>query len=65
MSRQNAIKALKQMKMEIAADYEMDYEHAFDIIENAHNKGAFSNYLQKLEKKRNAFSGNSNYMDKE
>lgn len=56
MSDINAKMALKQMRMEIAADYGMDYEYAFDIIENAHSNGALAYHFKKLEAKRNAFS---------
>ena len=36
-SKQNARLALKQVKMEIAAEYEMNYDNIFDMIEYAHN----------------------------
>ena len=52
VSRQNAIKALKQTKMEIAGEYGMNYEDAFEIIENASNKGVLEGYFKKLEKKK-------------
>ncbi|HGM3507586.1 TPA: CD1290 family small acid-soluble spore protein [Clostridioides difficile] len=52
ISRQNAIKALKQTKMEIAGEYGMNYEDAFEIIENASNKGVLEGYFKKLEKKK-------------
>lgn len=48
----NAKMALNQMRMEIAADYGMDYEDAFDIMENASNNGALSDYFKKLEYKK-------------
>lgn len=49
----NARMALNQVRMEIAADYGMNYEDAFDIIENAQNQGALAGYFKKLEEKRN------------
>lgn len=52
----NARVALKQLRMEVAADYGMDYEDAFEIIENAQSNGALSHHFKKLEDKRNAFS---------
>ena len=48
----NARLALKQMRMEIAADYGMNSEDAFEIIENAQSNGVLSNYFQKLENKK-------------
>ena len=56
MSDKNAKMALKQLRMEVAADYGMHYEDAFNIIENAHNNGALSHHFKKLEEKRNTFS---------
>lgn len=53
---QNARIALKQLRMEVAADYGMHYEDAFDIIENAHSDGSLSNYFKKLESRKNDFS---------
>ena len=44
-SKQNARLALKQVKMEIAAEYEMNNDNIFDMIEYAHNNGID---LQKL-----------------
>lgn len=49
----NAKKALKQLRMEIAADYEMSFDDVFDIIENAQNDGLLSSHLKKLEEKKN------------
>lgn len=48
----NARMALKQLKMEIAADYGMSSEDAFDIIENARNNGALADHFKKLEAKK-------------
>ena len=48
----NARIALKQVKFEIAADYGMNYEDAFYIIENAKSNGVLSNYFINLENKR-------------
>ena len=44
-SKQNARLALRQVKMEIAAEYEMNNDNIFDMIEYAHNNGID---LQKL-----------------
>lgn len=49
----NAKIALRQVKFEIAADYGMNYEDVFDIIENAKSNGVLSNYFINLENKRN------------
>ena len=49
----NARIALKQVKFEIAADYGMNHEDVFDIIENAKSNGVLSNYFINLENKRN------------
>lgn len=48
----NARKALQQIRMEIAADYGMNYEDAFEIIENAQSNGVLTNYFKKLENKK-------------
>ena len=53
LANNNARMALKQVRMEIAADYGMDYEDAFDIIENAHNDGALASHFKNLENKKN------------
>lgn len=37
ISNQNARLALKQMRMEIAADYGITHDDLFDMIEYAHN----------------------------
>ena len=58
VSRQNAIKALKQTKM-----YGMNYEDAFEIIENASNKGVLEGYFKKLEKKKNLGQGISRHLE--
>ena len=63
VSRQNAIKALKQTKMEIAGEYGMNYEDAFEIIENASNKGVLEGYFKKLEKKKNLGQGISSHLE--
>ncbi|MGL5313474.1 MAG: CD1290 family small acid-soluble spore protein [Peptostreptococcaceae bacterium] len=39
ISNQNARLALKQMRMEIAADYGITHDDLFDMIEYAHNNG--------------------------
>ncbi|MEF9991959.1 MAG: CD1290 family small acid-soluble spore protein [Romboutsia sp.] len=52
VGNRNAKMALRQMRMEIAADYGMDYEDAFDIIENAHNNGGLSDHFKKLQNKK-------------
>ena len=52
MGNKNAKTALKQIKFEIAADYGMDYEYVFDVIENAKSNGVLSGYFKKLETKR-------------
>ena len=44
-SKQNARLALRQVKMEIADEYEMNNDNIFDMIEYAHNNGID---LQKL-----------------
>lgn len=48
----NARIALKQMKIEMAADYGMNHEDVFDVIENAKSNGLLSNYFSGLESKR-------------
>jgi ribonuclease P/MRP protein subunit POP5 len=53
LANNNARMALKQVRMEIAADYGMNYEDAFDIIENAHNDGALASHFKNLENKKN------------
>ena len=46
----NAKKALKQVKMEIAAEYEMHPDDIFNLIEMGYNK---ENFKPKLKVKRN------------
>lgn len=62
-TKQNARAALKQVKMEIAGEYGMNYEDAFDIIENASNKGILEGYFKKLEKKKNLGQGISRHLE--
>lgn len=50
----NAKKALKQMKMEIAADYGMSHNDVFDIIENARSQGSLASHFKNLEDKKNS-----------
>ena len=50
----NARKALKQLRMEIAADYGMSHDDVFDIIENAHSQGSLASHFKKLEDKKNS-----------
>ena len=57
MNNKNAKIALKQVKFEIAADYGMDHEYVFDIIENAKSNGVLSNYFINLENKRDLEKG--------
>lgn len=52
----NARKALKQLRMEIAADYGMSHDDLFDIIENAHSQGSLAEHFKKLEEKKNLHS---------
>ncbi len=52
----NAKIALKQIKFEIAADYGMNQEDVFDIIENAKSNGVLSRYFSELENKKDAVS---------
>ncbi|RDY28834.1 spore protein [Romboutsia weinsteinii] len=52
MVDKNARIALKQMRMEIAGDYGMNYEDAFEIIENASTNGVLANHFKKLETKK-------------
>ena len=52
MDNQNAKTALKQIKREIAADYGMNYEDVFDVIENAKSNGVLSKYFKELETKK-------------
>ncbi|MBC5996128.1 spore protein [Romboutsia ilealis] len=52
VKNKNARIALKQVKFEIAADYGMNHEDVFDIIENAKSNGVLSNYFINLENKR-------------
>ena len=51
----NAKKALKQVKMEIAAEYEMYPEDVFDLIELGYNKEN-SKLGVKRSKERTSFS---------
>ena len=51
----NAKKALKQVKMEIAAEYEMYPEDVFDLIELGYNKEN-SKLRVKSSKERTSFS---------
>ena len=51
----NAKKALKQVKMEIAAEYEMYPEAVFDLIELGYNKEN-SKLRVKRSKERTSFS---------
>lgn len=60
MSKQNAKKALKQLKMEVAADYGMTYDDAFEIIEHAHANEVLANHLKKLEEHKTYFSNKLN-----
>ena len=52
IANKNARIALKQVKFEIAADYGMNHEDVFDVIENAKSDGVLSAYFTKLESKR-------------
>ena len=51
----NAKKALKQVKMEIAAEYEMHPEYVFNLIELGYN-GENSKLRVKRSKERTSFS---------
>ena len=51
----NAKKALKQVKMEIAAEYELYHEDVFDLIELGYNKEN-SKLRVKRSKERTSFS---------
>lgn len=59
----NARTALKQLRMEVAADYGMNYEDAFDIIENAHSNGSLSQHFKKLENRKNAFASKPSQLE--
>ena len=53
----NAKKALKQVKMEIAAEYEIHPEHIFDLIELGYKKLNTTPKLRvKRSKERTSFS---------
>ncbi|WP_296644982.1 CD1290 family small acid-soluble spore protein [Romboutsia sp. 13368] len=53
----NAKKALKQIKMEIAAEHEMHPENIFDLIECAYNGGIPKMKLRlKRSKEKRSFS---------
>ena len=52
----NAKKALKQMKMEIAVDYEMGQGDIFDMLENAYSSGILESYFRTLEQKKSNLS---------
>lgn len=56
MSKQNARTALKQLRMEVAADYGMTYDDAFEIIENAHSNETLANHFKKIESHKKHFS---------
>lgn len=49
LNNQNAKIALRQIRMEIAADYGMSYEDAFDIIESAQNNNLISSYFNNFQ----------------
>ncbi len=49
LDNQNARIALKQIRMEIAADYGMNYEDIFDIIESAQNNSLLSSYFNNFQ----------------
>ena len=53
----NAIKALKQIKMEIAAEYEIHPEHIFSLVELGYDKLNTKPRLRvKRSKERRSFS---------
>ena len=53
----NAKKALKQVKMEIAAEYEIHPEHIFSLIELGYDKSTSKPKLRlKRSKERKSFS---------
>lgn len=51
-SNHNARMALKQMRMEVAADYGMSADDIFDIIEHAHNNGITPQKINRTAKKK-------------
>lgn len=59
----NAKIALKQIKFEIAADYGMNQEDVFEIIENAKSNGVLSSYFANLENKKNIVNNLSNVIN--
>lgn len=59
----NAKIALKQIKFEIAADYGMNQEDVFEIIENAKSNGVLSSYFANLENKKNIANNLSNVIN--
>lgn len=59
----NAKIALKQIKFEIAADYGMNQEDVFEIIENAKSNGVLSSYFANLENKKNIANKLSNVIN--
>ena len=46
--------------MEVAADYGMTYDDAFEIIENAHVNEVLANHLKRVEEHKTYFSNKLN-----
>lgn len=55
LNKQNAKIALRQIRMEIAADYGMSYEDAFDIIESAQNNNLISSYFNNFQNQNSIY----------
>lgn len=63
MPNQNAKTALKQMRMEVAADYGMSHEDIFDMIEHAHNNGMDPYNLKKSPMRKKAMSRKPSHLE--
>ena len=59
LNNQNAKIALRQIRMEIAADYGMSYEDAFDIIESAQNNNLISSYFNNFQNQNSIYQLNN------
>ncbi len=59
LNKQNAKIALRQIRMEIVADYGMSYEDAFDIIESAQNNNLISSYFNNFQNQNSIYQLNN------
>ncbi|MGL5347485.1 MAG: CD1290 family small acid-soluble spore protein [Peptostreptococcaceae bacterium] len=63
ITNQNARMALKQMRMEVAADYGMSHDDIFDIIEHAHNNGMDPYKLKNSPIRKKAISRKPSHLE--